>query len=101
MLGIFNELGELGVQDGTVRSDINISDTLLTMMNVFGNFSKKTAMIHGISGLQTFVEDSEQFTILKDIFIIEKEPSPFHKQAWFFGYVHQCLQEGVRTGVAG
>lgn len=69
MLELFTELGQLGAQDGTVRSDIDIVDTLLTMMNTFGHFSKKMAMVHGISELQTFVDDSRQFAILKNVFM--------------------------------
>lgn len=35
------ELAELGQKDGSVRNDANVVETINTMINVFGNFSKK------------------------------------------------------------
>ncbi|MGZ7441484.1 TetR/AcrR family transcriptional regulator [Paenibacillus sp. TH7-28] len=74
MMELFAELGNQGARDGTVRSDIDIVDTLLTMMNAFGNFSKKMAMVHGISELQTFVDESKQFAIMKSVFMEYLKP---------------------------
>ncbi|PAD44071.1 hypothetical protein CHH54_03595 [Bacillus sp. 7520-S] len=74
MLELFSELGQQGVRDRTVRSDIDIVDTLLTMVNTFGHFSQKMAMVHGIEELQTFVDDSKQFLILKNVFMEYLKP---------------------------
>ncbi|WP_018751939.1 TetR/AcrR family transcriptional regulator [Paenibacillus sanguinis] len=74
MQELLSELGKLGVRDGTIRSDIDIVDTLLTMMNTFGHFSQKMAMIHDTTELQTFVDDSKQFIILKNVFMEYLKP---------------------------
>lgn len=71
---LLRQIGEIGVQDGTIRSDIDVADTLLTLMSAFGHFSKKTAMIHGIEALQVFVEESKQFEIMKTVFLDYLEP---------------------------
>ncbi|MGV2966277.1 TetR/AcrR family transcriptional regulator [Paenibacillus sp. AGC30] len=63
------ELAELGQKDGSVRNDANVVETINTMINVFGNFSKKTAMLNGIEAFQTKVDEAEQFNILKNIFL--------------------------------
>ncbi|WP_256337931.1 TetR/AcrR family transcriptional regulator [Paenibacillus sp. 276b] len=69
LIALFTELAELGKLDGSVRTDINTVNTLLTMIHVFGNFSKKMAMLHGIEAFQLQVDQTEQFQILKRLFL--------------------------------
>lgn len=44
LIHLFKELAHLGEQDGSVRTDMNTVETLITMINVFGNFSKKMSI---------------------------------------------------------
>ncbi len=69
LINLFTELAELGQKDGSVRTEGHTVNILITMMNVFGNFSKKMAMLHGISAFQTRVDEYEQFQILKKLFL--------------------------------
>ncbi|WP_025684865.1 TetR/AcrR family transcriptional regulator [Paenibacillus maysiensis] len=69
LIALFSELALLGEQDGSVRTDHMTADTIITMMNVFGNFSKKMAMLNGIAAFHTQVEEAEQFKILKKLFL--------------------------------
>ncbi|WP_190945656.1 TetR/AcrR family transcriptional regulator [Paenibacillus sp. UASWS1643] len=69
LITLFSELAELGEQDGSLRADSNTRETIITMMSVFGNFSKKMAMLNGIDAFQTQVNELQQFTILKKLFL--------------------------------
>lgn len=69
LINLFTELAKLGEQDGSVRTNGNTVNILLTMMNVFGNFSKKMAMLNEINAFQTRVDPNEQFQILKKLFL--------------------------------
>lgn len=69
LIALFSELALLGEQDGSVRTGNMTADTIITMMNVFGNFSKKMAMLNGIAAFHTQVEEVEQFKILKKLFL--------------------------------
>ncbi|SEK61014.1 TetR/AcrR family transcriptional regulator [Paenibacillus sp. OK003] len=69
LITLFTELAELGEQDGSLRTDGNTRETINTMINVFGNFSKKMAMLNGIDAFQTQVNEVQQFNILKKLFL--------------------------------
>lgn len=69
LINLFTELAELGERDGSIRTEGHTPNILITMMNVFGNFSKKMAMLNGIPAFQTQVDPTEQFQILKNLFL--------------------------------
>lgn len=69
LIHLFTELAHLGERDGSVRTDMNTVDTLITMMNVFGNFSKKMSMLHDTDAFNTRVDLNQQFNILKTTFL--------------------------------
>jgi hypothetical protein len=69
LIHLFTELAHLGERDGSVRTDMNTVDTLITMMNVFGNFSKKMSSLHDTDAFHTRVDLNQQFNILKTTFL--------------------------------
>ncbi|UPK47408.1 TetR/AcrR family transcriptional regulator [Paenibacillus pabuli] len=74
IIGLFTELAALGEQDHSVRAGSNSVNILLTMMNVFGTFSKKMSMLEGIDAFNTRVDPSEQFNLLKSLFLESLKP---------------------------
>lgn len=74
IIGLFTELAALGEQDRSVRASSNSVNILLTMMNVFGTFSKKMSMLEGIDAFNTRVDPSEQFNLLKSLFLESLKP---------------------------
>lgn len=69
LINLFTELAELGEMDGSVRTDGHTVNTLITMLNVFGNFTKKMSMHSGLEVFQTGVDQAEQLQILKSLFL--------------------------------
>ncbi|WP_336782057.1 TetR/AcrR family transcriptional regulator [Paenibacillus illinoisensis] len=74
IIALFTELAALGEQDRSVRASSNSVNILLTMMNVFGTFSKKMSMLEGIDAFNTRVDPSEQFNLLKGLFLESLKP---------------------------
>lgn len=69
---VMEEMGELikqGQQDGSIRKDIEIEATLVTLINSFGVFSSKIIMNEPISPAIMSLSVYKQQTILKDIFL--------------------------------
>ncbi len=71
---LFSQLAELGEQDHSVRTSTQTAHTLITMINVFANFSKKTAMNESVHAFHTGVDTSVQFSILKQLFLDALKP---------------------------
>jgi AcrR family transcriptional regulator len=69
LVALFSELADLGIEDGSVKTESMTKEIMITMMNVFGNFSKKMAMLNGIPAFQTQVKEAEQLHILKKMFL--------------------------------
>ncbi|WP_433956458.1 TetR/AcrR family transcriptional regulator [Paenibacillus taichungensis] len=74
IIGLFTELAALGEQDHSIRNGSHSVNRLITMMNVFGTFSKKMSMLEGIDAFNTRVDPSEQFSILKVLFLQSMRP---------------------------
>ncbi|PRA09473.1 TetR/AcrR family transcriptional regulator [Paenibacillus sp. DR312] len=74
LINLFSKLSGLGELDGSIRKDNDTVDTLITMLHVFGNFSKKMSMLSGIDAFHTQVDPSEQFRILKNLFLEQLKP---------------------------
>lgn len=69
---IFNEFETIiqdGMTDGSIRSDIPISDTLTTVINVFGVFSRKLSLQNNILTFVSELPTDKQLLILKKILL--------------------------------
>ncbi|MGE7835179.1 TetR/AcrR family transcriptional regulator [Viridibacillus arvi] len=69
LVDIYYKIIETGRTDGSIRTDIPISDTLSTLSNVFGIFSKKLSLHKSIVLLESNVPAETQLLILKNIFL--------------------------------
>ncbi|NOV02687.1 TetR/AcrR family transcriptional regulator [Paenibacillus planticolens] len=58
-----------GIEDGSIRSDLPVQETLTTVINTFGLFSKKLSLQKNILLLESDLENERQLAILKKIFI--------------------------------
>ncbi|OAS16767.1 TetR/AcrR family transcriptional regulator [Paenibacillus oryzisoli] len=58
-----------GLEDGSIRSDLPVKETLTTIINTFGLFSKKLSLQKNILLLESDLDNEEQLTILKHILI--------------------------------
>lgn len=58
-----------GIQDGSLRSDLPVRETLTTVVNTFGLFSRKLSLQQNILMLESDLEPGHQLAILKKILI--------------------------------
>jgi AcrR family transcriptional regulator len=58
-----------GMEDGSIRSDLPVKETLTTLINTFGLFSKKLSMQKNILLFESDLENDHQLAILKKIFL--------------------------------
>ncbi|QMV41940.1 TetR/AcrR family transcriptional regulator [Cohnella cholangitidis] len=63
----FHKIIEQGIADGSVRSDLSIPETLTTVINVFGIFSRKLSLHNNILTFVSDLESDQQLAILKKI----------------------------------
>lgn len=66
---IFSTIIEDGIHDGSVRPDIQIRETLSTIANTMGIFSKKLSLQKSIIMLESDLPPETQLTTLKRIFL--------------------------------
>ncbi|OMC79965.1 TetR/AcrR family transcriptional regulator [Viridibacillus sp. FSL H8-0123] len=69
LVDIYYKIIETGKTDGSIRTDIPITDTLSTLSNVFGIFAKKLSLHRSILMLESKVPSETQLLILKNIFL--------------------------------
>ncbi|WP_433945088.1 TetR/AcrR family transcriptional regulator [Paenibacillus sp. SN-8-1] len=65
----FSTIIQAGMEDGSIRSDLSIEETLLTVINAFGLFSKKLSLKASFLLLDSDLESSRQLAILKNMMI--------------------------------
>ncbi|WP_159882035.1 TetR/AcrR family transcriptional regulator [Paenibacillus puerhi] len=58
-----------GLEDGSIRSDISVQDTLTTVLNTFGLFSRKLSLRKNILLLESDLTSDFQLQLLKKILI--------------------------------
>ncbi|RUS45088.1 TetR/AcrR family transcriptional regulator [Cohnella sp. AR92] len=66
---VFASIVEEGVRDGSVRSDLPIPETLTTIMNVYGIFSRKLTLLSHIPVARQDFPPERQIDVLKEIFL--------------------------------
>ncbi len=64
---VFGSIIQEGLQDGSLRSDISVNETLTTVINTFATFSRKLSLQRNILSLEPDLEPEHQLTILKQI----------------------------------
>ncbi|MEC0231704.1 TetR/AcrR family transcriptional regulator [Paenibacillus alba] len=65
----YSRIIQNGIEDGSIRSDISVKDTLTTVINTFGLFSKKLSLQKNILLLESDLETDYQLAILKKILL--------------------------------
>ncbi|GIO29451.1 TetR family transcriptional regulator [Paenibacillus albilobatus] len=58
-----------GVNDGSLRSDLPLEETIATVTNAFGQFAKKLSLQNSIPMLQPNIEPVKQLEILKSMIL--------------------------------
>lgn len=66
---IFSTIVEEGKTDGSIRPDIPVWETLSSITNAFGIFSRKLSLFENIPLLEADLSPENQLTLLKQIFI--------------------------------
>ncbi|MNO14161.1 HTH-type transcriptional repressor KstR2 [compost metagenome] len=66
---LFRAIIEQGIQDESIRKDISIEDTLMTMINVFGSFAKKISMSYNLVVFKETTGTTQQLQVLKTVFL--------------------------------
>ncbi|KKC48582.1 TetR family transcriptional regulator [Paenibacillus sp. D9] len=72
--GVFSTIIEQGKQDGSIRADLPIQDTLRTVMNTFGIFARKLSLQKNILVIEQDLDPAEQLQILKHILLSYLKP---------------------------
>ncbi|WP_239615626.1 TetR/AcrR family transcriptional regulator [Cohnella mopanensis] len=65
----FQKIIEDGISDGSIRSDLPIPETLTTVINVCGIFSRKLSLHNNILTFVSDLESDQQLAILKKIML--------------------------------
>jgi AcrR family transcriptional regulator len=65
----YSKIIQNGIEDGSIRSDLPVKETLTTLINTFGLFSKKLSLQKNILLLESDLETDHQLAILKKIFM--------------------------------
>ncbi|MCR8643181.1 TetR/AcrR family transcriptional regulator [Paenibacillus sp. N1-5-1-14] len=63
-----------GMNDGSIRANLSLDDTIATMTNSFALFAKKLSLQSSIPMLEFKIESAKQLHILKDIFLSYLRP---------------------------
>lgn len=71
---LFGTIIEQGRDDGSIRNDISVDDTLMTMINVFGSFAKKVSMSYNLVIFKETTETTDQLHVLKNVFLDYLKP---------------------------
>lgn len=64
-----SSLIEESVNDGSIRSDIQVKEVLASITNAFGLFSRKLSLFKQIPSLEHDVSSEDQLCIIKQIFL--------------------------------
>ncbi|GLX68797.1 TetR/AcrR family transcriptional regulator [Paenibacillus glycanilyticus] len=65
----FAAIVQSGIEDGSIRSDLQIKETLTTIMNTFGQFSRQLSLQNNILLFESDLESKPQLLILKGLFL--------------------------------
>lgn len=65
----YSKIIQNGIDDGSIRPDLEVKETLTTIINTFGLFSKKLSLQKNILLLESDLESNRQLVILKKIFM--------------------------------
>lgn len=71
---LFRALIEQGSEDGSIRKDISVDDTLMTLINVFGSFAKKISMSYNLVIFKENTGTVGQLHVLKNVFLEYLKP---------------------------
>lgn len=71
---VFSTIIQQGIEDGSIRSDLPIANTLTTIMNTFGVFARKLSFQKNILVVEPDLIPEEQLVILKHILISYLKP---------------------------
>ncbi|WP_141502393.1 TetR/AcrR family transcriptional regulator [Paenibacillus luteus] len=71
---LFKTIIEQDSHDGSIRNDISVDDTLMTMINVFGSFAKKVSMSYNLVIFKETTETTDQLHVLKNVFLDYLKP---------------------------
>lgn len=71
---VYSRIIQNGIEDGSVRSDLEVRDTLTTLINTFGIFSKKLSLQKNIPMLEADLTTELQLDILKRVFLDYLKP---------------------------
>ena len=63
------QIAELGSEDGSLRSDIDLKLTVITIIQNFSSFTYKSSLTVHDETLATFISARKQQEILKDMFL--------------------------------
>ncbi|RJX37221.1 TetR/AcrR family transcriptional regulator [Paenibacillus pinisoli] len=66
---MFSRIIQDGQEDGSLRSDISVRETLTTVINAFAIFSRKLSLQRNILRLELDLEPEKQLTVLKHILL--------------------------------
>jgi AcrR family transcriptional regulator len=66
---VFSTIIQEGIEDGSIRSDLPIQDTLTTIINAFSIFAKKLSLQKNILVVEPDLEPEAQLAILKHILL--------------------------------
>lgn len=72
----FSKIVEEGVRDGSIRSDINIEETLITLVNAGATFARKLSLQKSILFIELDLEPEKQADLLKNIILDYLRPNP-------------------------
>ncbi|QAY66667.1 TetR/AcrR family transcriptional regulator [Paenibacillus protaetiae] len=67
--GIFMEIVEAGITDGSIRADIPVKETVITIINAYGTFCNNIALKSPISYLEEDIATPNQQRILKQMLL--------------------------------
>lgn len=65
----FAAIVQSGIEDGSIRSDLPVKETLTTIMNAFGQFSRQLSLQNNILLFESDLESRPQLLILKEMFL--------------------------------
>jgi len=71
----FSKIIEDGLRDGSIRSDINIKETLITLVNAGATFSRKLTLQKSIFFIELDLEPEKQAALLKKIILDYLRPT--------------------------
>ncbi len=71
---LFGAILAQGKTDGSIRNDISVDDTLLTLINVFGSFTQKVSLSRNLASIQEATQRDNQLAVLKNVFLDYLQP---------------------------